>query len=841
MDYTVEVLRKAKSYGFRIFMDPHQDLFSRFTGGSGAPYWVLPACGINHHNITATQSAFLQFEYPTPEQPDPQSFPAMIWATNYTRLAAATLAVYFFAGRDLAPKCVIDGKNIQDWLQGHFIEACRQLAIRIRDAGDLEDECVIGWDSMNEPNPGYIGIGAITEIPEKWLLKKGPTPTPLQSMRLGAGQKQMVQNWTFGSLGPKRQKDGEIDPKEKSLWLTKEDDDKRGGSKWGWERSESWPLGVCPWAAHGAWDPETGEAKIPEYFKYFRGGETLKDGEQPNAPRPIEFVEDYWLPFWRSFNSAIRGVHREAIMFIQPPVFEPPPASLTQEDLQSRVCTSQHFYDGLTLITKHWNWFNADAVGLLRGKYPGVLFALKVGLRAIRQGMRDQLGYLRTDTLAVLGKYPTLIGEIGIPFDMDDRKTYYGDSKGNGIGDYREQATALDASLNACDGPNMLSFTAWAYNPDASHKYGDRWNGEDFSFWTKDDVKYANVTSDQKEKSSPLELSPYLCDASIQGQGPNASTPRITISEEQAVSANSPTLLSPAESSGAATPAAGSSAASSVMLGTVAHESHSSHVPAITNGSRCAQAFCRPYPMATTGSPVELNFDIKSSELTYVVEVEADDLKPDADGNILATEIFMPFMHYAADSVAGAASGNVSDAGRYSPHRRGPRSRAESLRKEQAGNGQANLSLSLDSLTTISGSNNGLQRVDSTQSGLAPYRSPDNGAASSSLSLNSATSVASTKDKMRLTSSGNNSSSADVPEQREKYTLALDVNVTAGSWEIEPGQQLLKWYLGKPGKNVPAAQPGRHRITLKRSGGPITFKQSASAFELLVEQGMSWL
>ncbi|KDN42741.1 glycoside hydrolase family 5 protein [Tilletiaria anomala UBC 951] len=841
MDYTVEVLRKVKAYGFRVFMDPHQDLFSRFTGGSGAPYWVLPACGIDHRNITATQAAFLQCEWPSPEEPDPQNFPKMLWATNYTRLAAATLSVFFFAGRDLAPRCVLDGKNIQDWLQEHFINACRELALHIHNAGDLEDICVIGWDSINEPNACYIGLDAIDVLPDKWLLKKGPMPTPLQSMHLGVGHKQVVQDWAFGALGPKKQKDVEVDPKGKSLWLTHDEDIARGGSRWGWERDAAWPLGTCPWAAHGVWDIETGQPLLRDYFKYYRGGSDSKDW------RPVDFVEDYWLPFWRAYAKMVRSVHKEAILFVQPPVFEPPPKSMGEADLQSRACTSQHFYDGLTLITKHWNWFNADAVGLLRGKYRSVLFAVKVGQRAIRQSMRDQLGYLRTDTLTVLGKYPTLIGEIGVPFDMDDRKTYYGDNKGNGIGDYSQQTTALDVSLNACDGTNMLSFTAWNYDASNSHKFGDQWNGEDFSFWSQDDVKYSPSAATRTSMPAVLDAVRAADSASDKVDDSLATVQSKSLSSPSASSSSSiPDVLQPSR------PPLTRTDSSALRLDGVAKETDGVHIPAITNGSRAAQAFCRPYPIATTGTPYELNFDIKTSSLSFALDLAADDARMDAEGKDLATEIFIPFIHYAADSVTGAASGNVSGSGQNSPFCTS-RSRVNTLTNANghlaAGTRKAPtvLSKSLDSLSlgpmpsldsssstpSISSSSSSPQR-----NGMALYSSAQSTTTSSSLSLNNITTSDSSKGKLassqqqsvrgRRASAATAISDACYASSKDEFSMALEVQVSAGSWDIEPGTQVLRWYLRD-------AAPGRHSLHLKRAGGPIALSQSASAFKLLVE------
>ena len=59
---------------------------------------------------------------------------------------------------------------------------------------------------------GYLDLHS---LPEKQgsTLKRGPTPTPVQSLRLGMGQAQTVENWTFNTFGPKCEGMVTIDPK----------------------------------------------------------------------------------------------------------------------------------------------------------------------------------------------------------------------------------------------------------------------------------------------------------------------------------------------------------------------------------------------------------------------------------------------------------------------------------------------------------------------------------------------------------------------------------------------------------------------------------------------------
>jgi len=191
------------------------------------------------------------------------------------------------------------------------------------------------------------------------------------------------------------------------------------------------------------------------------------------------------------------------------------------------------------------------------------------------------------------------MSEIGIPFDLDKRAAYK-------TGDYSNQIRALDASLNACDGPNMLNSSIWTYCPDNTHPDGDRWNGEDLSLWSHDDQERnrGNLIYDQSTSSFDTSSSAV---------------------------AKTPTM-----------PPTPSSSRYRVALESQSHPSPS-HLD-LNDGARALPAFCRPYPTATFGTPIKLTFDLRTSEFLLEIQVGDDDV----DDQSLATEIYIPLVHYAA-------------------------------------------------------------------------------------------------------------------------------------------------------------------------------------------------
>ena len=665
----------------------------------------------------------------------------MLWSTNYGRLLSQTVFTLFFAGRSYAPKCIIDNLNIQDWLQSHYINACAILANRIAkfENGRLFDDCIIGWDSLNEPFEGFCGWENLNANPTNQgsTLKKGTYPTPAQSLRLGMGAKQTVDNYSFGKLGPVKNGHVTIDPKGLKMWAESIRPDEVGArhgelpdgrhTKWGWKRDvDNWPLGTCIWALHGVWDIETGYILRPDYFK-FKYDNSIQS-------HPVEFLIDHWRPHFIEYATRIRQIHPLAILFVQPPVFAPPPP-LPESTLQGRCAYAPHYYDGLTLVTRHWNWFNADALGLIRGKYGfglgSTLKAVKIGESAIRKSLQEQLGYFKDDVGLIsacadhdedededetensntlphpplVPKYPTLLGEIGTPFDMDSKKSYGYTDNGKYKYDYTSQTKSLDANMNGCDGKNGLSWTIWQYVPDDhTWEWGDGWDMEDLSIWSWADWREEHMEEHLEDDHTTLSKQP----SKLIPMGVTSSSKLIDSSLSLSSSSSSPISGSPRlHSSSPVSSPSSSTVPSSPALSQLHLKGYSPNpYDFFTNGARAVQAFVRPWPAKVVGKPVDITFDLHKGVFKLEVEVRKGDRAwlgrsgvrknekkvPDQDlsdegigsggsqEEDLATEIYIPLVHFAHSKVLESSwmAGGKSKKWSEEDAQLGARSRVES-------------------------------------------------------------------------------------------------------------------------------------------------------------------
>ncbi|KIH89001.1 glycoside hydrolase family 5 [Sporothrix brasiliensis 5110] len=624
IQHTVDILRIAKEYGFYVFMDPHQDVWSRFTGGSGAPMWTLYACGLNPEKFAVTEAAIVQNTYE-----DVDNFPKMIWSTNYFRLAAATMFTLFFAGRDFAPKCIIDGQNIQDYLQGHFLAAIGHLAKRIKEAGDLENDVVFGWESLNEPSKGMIGYQDISVIPKEQALKKGTSPTIFQAMLTGMGRSVEVDVWEMGGLGPVKSGRKLVDPGGEKAWLPADYDD----SRYGWKRDPGWKLGECIWAQHGVWDASS-ENDVLLRKNYF--AKNPRTGETIDYPC---FSDSYFMDYFRANRDIVRKYHPDAIMLLQGPTMELPPNIKGTKDDDERMVYAPHFYDGITLMTKKWNrTWNVDVLGVLRGRYWHPAFAIRVGESAIRNCFRDQLAAMRQEGLDRVGDHPCILTEFGIPYDMDDKHAYK-------TGDYSSQSAAMDANHYGVEGALMEGYTLWVYMTENDHLRGDQWNGEDLSIVSQDDslLPVSHRPKTIPDRATAPALRRVVTSSSI-GAGeaptssanlstastdvPNQGQPRRSdVDQDDMVNPGNikQVLTQPSISSRPAS--TNGHAGNSGNNETTANDGNTNTVgssnssPELSNapGFRAAEAYVRPAPIATSGEIAEYGFNLRQAEFNLKV------------------------------------------------------------------------------------------------------------------------------------------------------------------------------------------------------------------------------
>ncbi len=417
LDYLTEVITLAEKYGFYVFIDPHQDVWSRMTGGDGAPGWTLEAAGFDISKLDASEAAItMQRRYP--------DYPVMIWTNNYLRLACNTLFTLFFAGNQLAPGVTINGTPLQDFLQNSFINAVAQVAQRIKDMPH-----VLGYGSMNEPGKGYIGLASLNDA--EAIFQQMIWITPADSILLGAGFPRKVPRIEMRNFKPVML--------DESVILNPD-----GISAW--KQEDLWhQLGVWDFNANG--QPEI---KKPDYFA------------------GVDFLTDGLMPFVKKFAQSIRRIHPDSILFLESTPTEAHRFTVDTRELGSCVNAS-HRYDELMLFTKTFTGEAALDVTTQQMIH---------GRPNVAQLYRDKFAELNTLSQTVMGGIPTLIGEFGIMFDMNGRKAYQD-------GDFSMQELALSMHYDALDS-NLIHSTQWNYTPDNNNQWGDTWNLEDLSIFSRD-------------------------------------------------------------------------------------------------------------------------------------------------------------------------------------------------------------------------------------------------------------------------------------------------------------------------------------------------------------------
>ena len=430
LNYVTKLLEKASEYGFYIYIDPHQDVWSRYCGGDGAPAWTLELAGFDLKYLASTGAATLHAVHGIP-------YPHMIWGTNYSKLASATMFTLFWAGRDLAPKTRVEGTSIQEVLQESYIAAFSTLASYLKHI-----PTIIGYGIMNEPSQGFIGAESLAHKAHGFL-KLGPSPSIIQAMGLGSGLSQNIEIWGFGLRGLKLKHFDTFNKQKFSAW-----------------QENTPPV----WQDNGVWQNKNGKIEILRH-KHF----------SEIAGRKINFYSDYYIPFAQRFISAVEDYQPESIFFL-----EGIPADKTMHwqtttdkaSSTSQIVHAPHWYDVGTLISKRY---------FERLSYDFLKEAIIWRKERIEQAFSAQLEMMKEVSKTQMNGVPTLIGEVGIPMDLHKAKAFR-----SGI--YKPQIQAMDRSIRLLE-DNLLSYCIWNYTADNSHEHGDGWNAEDFSIYSKDTAK----------------------------------------------------------------------------------------------------------------------------------------------------------------------------------------------------------------------------------------------------------------------------------------------------------------------------------------------------------------
>ncbi|QGN55669.1 cellulase family glycosylhydrolase [Novosphingobium sp. Gsoil 351] len=440
LDYFAEVARLAGEHGLYLFVDFHQDVWSRMTGGDGAPGWIFESVGLDFTAFASAEAAHVmqaRYDYTSTEKRQ-ATYPQMSWGSNYRLPANGVMWTLFWAGRWVTPDFTIDGENVQDFLQGHYLGAMDAVAQRLAHMPH-----VLGFDTLNEPGLGWLAqplsyrhLAASAANPERPRI--GPALAPLDALALARGCAVSVPVLT-------RQEDGSAAPTDERVFNP--------------DRVSIWRDGTtCPFEAAGVYRLEGG-APVALREDAF----TARNG------RNVKLDDDVFAPFYARVAETIRRRQPAWSVFAEMDAFAHAAGRLFPRELPERVVNASHWYDVRTLYLKR--------------------FEPRDGLEATAARFRDELGGIASAADAFPGGAPTLIGEFGIPYDLAGGADYARWAAGQRDSLWPQHEAALDLMYDAIDALGLHS-TQWNYTASNRNdlRIGDNWNQEDLSIFSADQI-----------------------------------------------------------------------------------------------------------------------------------------------------------------------------------------------------------------------------------------------------------------------------------------------------------------------------------------------------------------
>jgi len=450
LDYIQAIVEKANEYGIYVFLDMHQDFFSRHLfkwyhdedlafGFGGLPSQPASPSGELNNKVQgdgapkwAVQLILFDKNLDSPEWGLPESMvsdrrntsdvmPVDPWGINiFLSQDVNRCFATFFAGDKVYPNWYVDGENVKDYLQESYKNAWLQVVRRVADYPN-----VIGYDIMNEPAGLYFVF-------------------------------------TLYALFYREVKEG-------------------GGKALPPERTEAIvDLALSDLVASGM-PLETVEAvrtyllssdrlpDTPEKLAYagFPIGAGDGDPHHPDIDEAINlnvsFNRNYLQPFHEYVGSAIQAEDPDAIIFVEESLglgdggiggwwSEP---MLRPEGID-QVAYAPHYYTDIYPI------LGVDPP-------PRDFTAEEVRYR----DYTDAIEMVAAHSAYSLGNIPVILGEYGTYFN-------FGGIEKAMEQNYIVSTEIIDNYYEALEAL-MLSHTHWNYSPENTAHTGDGWNEEDFS------------------------------------------------------------------------------------------------------------------------------------------------------------------------------------------------------------------------------------------------------------------------------------------------------------------------------------------------------------------------